>query len=294
MQPDPLAADSVSMRAGIGNWGAFNLTHFTIDDVLAAAEGWAAALRGVERPWLCWNVNHDWCLAQQRLVEHAGWTPLVGFDPRIGRPPLTPKALCIDFNQKFGFKVMYPHFVIEFAFAFAPRLAFWHSDLLLRKNALEKAIRLFEGLDDGAMAATQQSEGRLAFLRPRQRRYWELLGCMTRAASRANFESGCGWWLNFWEHPRCPSPRERARRARYYWECGTGIRYWHQRCGGRVDLIPEREVAEGHFTRIGNNRYRAVEGGDDWRRDLTKELALNFELVQAVRQLEIEDVVLPG
>src|SRR5512146_2116658 len=106
------------MRAGIGNWEAFNLTSFSIDDVLHAARGWAAVLKGVERPWLCWNVNHDWCLAQQRLVEYAGWTPVVGYDPRIGRPALTPRAVCIDFNSKFGFPVMYPHFVIEFAFAF--------------------------------------------------------------------------------------------------------------------------------------------------------------------------------
>jgi hypothetical protein len=292
MKPDPYSPEGIAMRAGIGNWDAFKLASITVRDVLAAAEGWASELNAVERPWLCWNVDHDWCVAQQRLVEHVGWTPLVGFDPRVGRPPLTKAALCIDFNEKFGFPTLYPHFVIEFAFAFAPRLAFWHSDLLLRKPALRKAAHLFEQLTEGAMAATQQAESRLAFLHPRLRRYWELLGCMTRGASRANFDTGCGWWLNFWEHPNCPSSAERHRRRRFYWECGTGIRYWHKHCGGKVRLIQEHEIGEGHFTRIGNPSYKSFEGGYDWRRNLGKELALNFELARAARQLEIEDVVL--
>jgi hypothetical protein len=293
MHSQALSPEAISMRAGIGNWAAFNATRFSIHEVMSAAEGWAARLGPVQRPWLCWNVNSDWCLAQQRLVESVGWTPVVGFDPRVGPPPLTAHAVCIDFNEQFGFATLYPHFVIEFGFAFAERLAFWHSDLLLRKSAMRQAALLFEALPDGSMAATQPAEGTLAFLRPRRRRYWELLGCTTRGASRANFDSGCGWWLNFWEHPHCPSTAERRRRSRFYWECGTGIRYWHKCLGGAVRLIPERSISEGHFTRIGNPHYKKLQGSDDWRRDLGKELTLNFELEEAVRKLDIADVVFP-
>lgn len=279
------------MRAGIGNWEAFNLTAFSIDDVLHAAQAWASVLKGVERPWLCWNVNHDWCLAQQRLVEYVGWTPVVGYDPRIGRPPLTPRAICIDFNERFGFPVLYPHFVIEFAFVFAPRLAFWHSDLLLRRTTLQRAAAAFEALASDAMVATRPADGRLAFLHPRRRRYWELLGCMTRAASERNFESACGWWVCFWAHPNCPDGTERARRRGYYWDAGTGIRYWHRRCGGKVSLIPEEEISEGHFTSINNPDYRRAGDFIDWRKDLTKELALNFDLVRSAAKLDIADIV---
>jgi hypothetical protein len=180
----PKSPQAIAMRAGTGNWAAFNQTSFSVHDIIGAAGDWAARLRGIERPWLCWNVNHNWCLAQQRLVEFVGWTPVIGWDPRIGPPPLTERARYIDFNERFGFPLLYPHFVIEFAFVFAARLAFWHTDQLVRKETLQRAAAAFERMGDGTMLATQSAEGRLAFLRPRMGRYWEVLGCATRDARR--------------------------------------------------------------------------------------------------------------
>jgi hypothetical protein len=229
-------------------------------------------------------VNSDWCLVQQRLVASIGWTPLVGFDPRVGAPPLIRGAVLIDFNKNFGFKVMYPHFPLDYVFLFAPRLAFWHSDLLVRPEKMASFARLFEMLSDGEMAAVRERVGVAKFLRPKELRFWELLGCMTNSASRSNFENGCGWWLNFALHPKCPDERERARRLRYHWECGVGIKYWHDRCGGPVMAIDQREVDEGHFTRINNKSYQVV-SSSDWRRDLSRDLSANFELADACSKL---------
>src|SRR5437870_12049476 len=118
-----------STSIGHGNWEAYNLP---LDRIYSAAQEWAGALEGVVRPWLCWNVSPRWCLLQQKLVQQAGWTPVVGFDPRSGPPPLSSDAILIDFNRTFDFPVMFYMFPLEFAYLFAPRLAFWHADLLCR------------------------------------------------------------------------------------------------------------------------------------------------------------------
>ncbi|MEF7616861.1 hypothetical protein V4F39_23305 [Aquincola sp. MAHUQ-54] len=266
------------MSAGIGNWEGFNASPFTYHDILSVAREWESQLAGVERPWLCWNVDAEWSLLQQRMVLEVGWTPVVGFDPRVGPPPLLPGAVLIDFNRHFGFGTMYPHFPLDFAFAWCERLAFWHADLLMPIEQMQAYARRFETLEDGAMITVEPRPSmRQRLQQPHTLRYWELLGCVTRGASRSNFDLGCGWWLCFYLHPNCPGDEERKRRTTMYWDCGVGIRYWHKALGGKLMAIPEAEVDEGHYTRMRRKNYIAA-SVDDWRRDLSKELSANFKL----------------
>lgn len=77
-------------EAGTGHWKAFRALDMDVEFVFSAAKDWKRQLKGVDKGWLCWNVDPDWCLIQQRLVESVGWTPVVGFDPRVAlRRPLT-------------------------------------------------------------------------------------------------------------------------------------------------------------------------------------------------------------
>jgi hypothetical protein len=55
------------------------------------------------------------------------------------------------------------------------------------------------------------------------RRYWELARCMTRSASRSQFESGCSWRMAFKDHINCPNEAEREKRSKHYWDHGNGI-----------------------------------------------------------------------
>lgn len=180
---------------------------------------------------------------------------------------------------------MWMHFPLEFIFLFCERLAFWHSDLLVRRPVMRKLATQFAALPDGAAAAVAPHEGNLAFLYPKQRRYWELIGCTTRGASRSQFEHGCGWWLDFWEHPS-NTLEMREERSRYYYDSGTGIRYWHRKCGRDVRLIPEKVVAEGHCTRIGNKSYIA-RSPNTYKRNLMLDLNGNFDLAQVCRSLQL-------
>src|SRR5947209_5182610 len=109
-------------RCGTGNWGA---SPPSLGEMFAAAKDWADALRGIERPWLCWNVDPDWCLVQQKLVLEVGWTPIVGSDSG-NPPPLLPGAVYVDFNRRLRLPAMWMHFPLELAFLFCDRLAFWH------------------------------------------------------------------------------------------------------------------------------------------------------------------------
>lgn len=251
---------------------------------------WRRQLDGVQKPWLCWNVDHDWCLVQQKLVRAAGWTPVVGFDPRVGQPPLLKDSVLIDFNASFNFEVMYPHFVIEFSFLFSKKLAFWHSDLLLSIADMRKFAQNFEELEDGSMAAVIQNVGMAHYIRPKELRYWELLGCMTAGASESNFETGCGWWLAFYLHPMCPGHDERLKRLKYHWECGVGIRYWKNKYSKNVLEIPENLISRGHFTRINNPSYKVI-SNNDWRRNLSQDLRGNFTLEDCCKKMQIDEIL---
>jgi len=283
----PASFDQGPYRIGVGNWSAFNLR---MEEVHVAADRWKSLLKGVQRPWICWNVDPDWCLVQQRLVCKVGWTPLVGSDPRAARPPLVSDAVFVDFNADFQFPTLWMHFPLEFAFLFTERLAFWHSDLLVRMEKLQELGQMFAALPDGSMAVAEPRRRLSQFLKPHSLRYWELIGCTTSGASRSQFESGCGWWMNFFAHPNCPSEKERRRRQRYYWDHGVGIRYWARNCNGKVFPIKEDLVAEGHCTRIGNKQYERL-SPDNAARFLSKELRHNFDLVKVCRDLKLEGLL---
>jgi hypothetical protein len=276
-------------KLGNGNWAALPGSGVTLDDILGVAAGWSEALKGIEKPWLCWNVDSNWNVVQQRLVRRVGWTPVVGFDPRVGAPPLERGAICIDFNSELRLPTMWMHFPLEFIFLMCDRLAFWHADFLMRFEKLERYARQFANLSDGEMAAVEPAQGWRTLLRPAQKRYWEVLGCSTRTASRSQFEHGCGWWMKFSDHPS-NSVADRQLRSAYYWDCGVGIRYWHKHCGGKVVLIPEAEIQEGHFTGIGRSNYQR-RSPKNYERNLSLELSLNNDLAAACAKLGISKML---
>ena len=292
-----LSAEEVRYAAGCGNWRFFRKAAVPLDDVYASAAHWAAELKGVTKPWLCWNVDPDWCLVQQRLVKSVGWTPVVGHDPRAPFPRLEAGAIFIDFNKHLKLPVMWMHFPLEFVHLYAERLAFWHADCLLRTEKMRKVATIFEGLPDGAMAAVKPKETTKGILKdilrssvmraaPSTRRYWEVVGCTTRGASKNAFDNGCGWWMGWAFHPS-NSEQERARKLRYYWDSGSGIRFWHKKLGHQVELIPESYIAEGHFTSIGRSGYKHVTD-KNFKRNLSLELSLNNELVECCDRLDLE------
>ncbi len=274
-------------QAGKGNWAGFPVP---LDNVYEAADEWSQALAGVDRPWLCWNVSDRWCTLQQRLIQEVGWTPVIGFDPRCG-PPKTvlPGSIVIDFNARFGFPVMWPHFPLEFAFLFSDRLAFWHADLLCRIEIMHRLKAVFEGLQDGEMAAVPDFGSRRYIYRFRHHRYWELAGCTTHGASKSQFDQGAGWWRCFDHHPNCPNEKERHRRSKYYYDSGVGIMYWKRRLGGRVVNVPLKWVAEGHCTSINKKNYQQVQPGG--QRNLSAEIDLNFDLAEVAKQLDISHLL---
>ncbi len=280
MAEPELAMDASQL--GKGNWAGFDRS---MDEVHEAASEWRQTLAGITRPWLCWNVSDRWCMLQQRLIQEVGWTPVIGFDPRCGPPTKLPGSIVIDFNSRFGFQVMWPHFPLEFAFLFADRLAFWHADLLCTLDTMRYLRDAFESLPDGAMAAVPDKGGRRNFFRFRHHRYWELVGCTTKAASADQFQHGCGWWRYIKDHPQCTDPNERRRRARYYYDSGIGIMYWKRRYGGRVVDIPLKIVGEGHCTSINRKHYRQITPGGP--RNLGAEIDLNFDIAEVAARLGI-------
>lgn len=274
-------------RYGKGNWNGFGMS---MDRIVAAADGWRRSLDGIEKPWLCWHVDDAWSKVQQALVVDIGWTPVVGGDPRAGRPPVHPEGIAIDFNRDLALPAMSPMFVLEFIYLFADRLAFWHSDLLIRPEKMRTLASMFDDLEDGQMAAVVERGGWRNVLRSKRHRYWELVGCSTRAASLDQFEKGCGWWMNFAKHPNTPvETAELERRRRYYWDHGVGIMYWARHCGGRVRPIAPSFVEEGHCTRINNREYIATSPSNE-RRDLSRDLPGNFDIQTVCERLGLTDI----
>jgi len=275
-------------QLGKGNWGGFDVP---LEKVFEAAEEWRETLAGVTRPWLCWNVSDRWCQLQQRLIQEVGWTPVIGFDPRCGPPTVLPGSILIDFNSHFGFGVMWPHFPLEFAFLFADRLAFWHADLLCSLEAIRHLRDVFESLPDGALAAVPDFGGRRNLFKFRHHRYWELVGCTTKSASKSQFEHGSGWWRYIKYHPQCTDQDELRRRARYYYDSGVGIMYWKRHYGGQVIDIQEKLVAEGHCTSINKKNYRQAQPGA--ARNLGAEIDLNFDIEEVAARLGIAHLLRP-
>jgi len=285
MQKQQLAMDP--SQRGKGNWADFDIPMKKIE--MAAAE-WRTALAGVTKPWLCWHVSDRWCQLQQRLIQHVGWTPVIGFDPRMGPPKsVLPGSIVIDFNHHFGFEIMWPHFPMEFAHLFSERLGFWHADLLCRLEVMQKLKETFESLPDGAIAAVPDKGGRRNLLRFKHHRYWELVGCTTRAASQSQFDYGTGWWRYMSHHPSVTDEKERRTRQSYYYDSGVGIMYWKRRYHGKVVDIPEKLVAEGHCTSINRANYKQVLPGG--ARNLGAEIDMNYDIEEVARRLGIAQLL---
>ncbi|GAA3757077.1 hypothetical protein [Terriglobus aquaticus] len=270
-------------QLGKGNWANFSIP---MEQIQTAAQEWRETLKDTPKPWLCWHVSDRWCALQQNLIQYVGWTPVIGFDPRMG-PPKTvlPGSIVINFNEHFGLDVMWPHFPMEFAHLFTERLAFWHADLLCRLPVMEKLRDIFNALPDGAIAAVPDYGGRRNWLRFKHHRYWELAGCTTRGASQSQFDHGTGWWRHMAEHPSVPNEAERKRRRTYYYDSGVGIMFWKRKFGGKVVDIPNSLVNEGHCTSINRKNYKQVQPGGP--RNLGAEIDMNFDIEEVARQLGI-------
>jgi len=271
--------------AGTGNWYAFKVPW---DHVTAAAEGWRDIVRGHPKLWLCWNVNDSWCLLQQKLAKEVGWTPVVGWDPScgVGRPPLVPGALAVDFNASLGIPSLFMHVPLELAFLWIEdKLAFWHSDMVLSRSKMRYLSARFDRLKGEEMAAVFSYGGLRNIFRLAAHRYWELAGCMTRAASQSQFDHGSGWWKNIAYHPNAPrDAEEQQRRKALFREHGVGVRYWEKRYGGKVRSLSERSLADGHFsvTTVHNYRRAATK---------SEEMEINFDLKKIARDFGIADLV---
>lgn len=270
--------------AGTGNWEKFTVP---LEKMFEIAAGWKDILGTVDKPWLCWNVSPRWCYLQQRLVQHVGWTPVVGFDPRTGPPPLVEGSILIDFNEKLQLPVLWPHVPLEFAFLFTRRLAFWHADLLCRLPVMEHLASLFSSLEDGQMSAVFDRGGRRRQFNFKLHRFWELCGCTTRSASENQFYNGTGWWRHFELHPKCAPEEERTRRKRYHWDSGVGILYWKNNYNGHIIPIDPKLVKEGHCSEIGNKNYRILPQHFEAMRDLKAEIDLNYSIEEVAGRLGI-------
>jgi len=272
-------------KAGTGNWKW--CTPALQDSIFQAAKLWRKSLAGVEKPWLCWNVSGRWCYLQQKLVQAVGWTPVVGFDPRSGPPPLADGSILIDFNQTLKLPVLWPQVPLEFVFLFADRLAFWHADLLCRLPVMEHLVKQFESVKDGQLAAVLDRGGLRNRLHFKTHRYWELCGCTTRSASENQFYNGTGWWRNFQLHPKCVLEEERIRRSAYHFDSGVGILYWQKNYNGYVVPIDLKLIREGHCSEIGNKSYRPAAHHYDAMRNLGVEIDLNYSIDQVASRLGI-------
>lgn len=270
--------------AGTGNWEHFDVPMEIVKD---ATSKWHEKIKGISKPWLCWNMNDDWCLLQQKLVSEVGWTPVVGWDPNCGvsQPPLVAGAVAIDFNEILNLPALFTHVPLEFVFLWTSKLAFWHADLLMPRDKLEKVALLFDRLSDGEVAAVKSYGGLRNYFKFSHHRYWELLGCTTAGASLDQFNHGCGWWRNFSHHMNIQkgSP-EYLLREKYYNDHGVGIRFWEKHYGGTVFNISERWVKDGHFSVIGSQNY--IHG-----KNKSEEMALNFNLEDIAKRFGIQDLL---
>ena len=270
--------------AGTGDWEHFDIS---MDIVKDAAAKWHEHVEHISKPWLCWNMNEDWCLLQQKLVSEVGWTPVVGWDPNcgVGKPKLVEGAVAIDFNEILNLPVMFTHVPIEFVFLWTNKLAFWHADLLLPRNKLEKVARIFDKLSDGEVAAVKSYGGLRNYFKFTHHRYWELLGCTTALASLDQFKNGCGWWRNTLHHVNVKKGSEEYwLREKHYRDHGVGIMIWKKYYGGKVISLSERWIKEGHFSVIGTKNY--IRGANK-----AEEMKLNFDLEAIARRFGIQDLL---
>jgi hypothetical protein len=145
-----LQAERTIGRVGAGNWDAFPLGK--IADIHRASRRWSEELKKIQKPWLCWCISNQWCTLQQRLVQYAGWTPVVGHDTNIENPVVLPGSVYVNFNADLKLPRLLIYFILEWIFLFTDKLAFWHADFLLSNGDMLKAANCFEDLQQGEFA----------------------------------------------------------------------------------------------------------------------------------------------
>ena len=93
--------------------------------------------------------------------------------------------------------------------------------------------------------------------------------------------------MNFKDHPNCPNEKEKMERSAYFWDHGAGIYYWHKKCSGRTIVLRDKNIHEGHFTKIGNPSYKRnfPTNTSDSQRMMSKELTQSFDLSKACAML---------
>jgi len=230
---------------GAGNWDAFPLDR--LPEIHTAAKQWAENLKDVKKPWLCWCISDQWCVLQQRLVQYAGWTPVVGHDTNIENPVVLPGSVYVNFNENLNLPRLLTYFVLEWIFLFADRLAFWHADLLLSKGDMTKAAKCFEDLRQGELAMPWSSSRPimqyLARFRPigNSNRLFEVIGCNTREASLQQYKEGLGFWRHAEKHPNNTSLTEDYQ----HWEHSVGVSLWAKRHPEKLKL-PGIDIRTGH------------------------------------------------
>lgn len=272
---------------GRGAWPALHRINFDIELIFKAAEEWKRDLAGIENPWLVWNAHEDWCIVQQQLIEQTGWTPLVGCDPRIGKPAqLSKNAVFYDFNKTLKLPFLHPVFVLEFVFLFIDKLAFWHSDLLIPTDKMQKLAHDFSQLKDGQTSAVKLWHYKRFWRQPE--RAWELVGCTTKSASRHQFEVGSGWWSNIYAHINCQDKAESDYRHKHVnWDHGAGIKYWKDKYNGDLKYIPLHYVEKGHFSPTSHPNL-FVRQQHAIGRDLQSQLNSQFGVAAACKKIGID------
>jgi hypothetical protein len=283
--------EDLRFLTGKGNWRGGQLDMTQLFNV---AREWKKICKGHDKLWLCWNVDPEWCLVQQKLVKEMGWTPLVGSDSRAKKAKLIDGAIEINFNENLDLPMFHMVLAVEFAFLYIEgKMAFWHSDLLIRRAKLKSIAGMMENLGENDMLVTKPGLGMKAKILRKEGRYWELVACTTKAASEHQFMHGAGWMSNITCHPMAvQSDKERIRRAKQYYDHGAGVYYWSKNykpeSWGMV-FIEENYIDEGHFTRIRAKKYQLTSPNNE-RRDLTSELALNFDLHAECEKLGLGDL----
>ena len=55
-----------------GQWPALRPLNIGLEELMDITAKWGRQIKLVGRSWLCWNVNDDWCLLQQKPITEAG------------------------------------------------------------------------------------------------------------------------------------------------------------------------------------------------------------------------------
>lgn len=264
-------------KIGTGNWQAWGTN---LAPIYEAAEDWKKALSGIDKPWLCWALDDEWNIIQQKLVKAAGWTPIVGNDTGLKKPTILAGSVYVNFNERLQLPTMWMHFPIEFAFLFCEKLAFWHSDLLCSRTDMANYAKIFESLNQGEMAAVKHTHGWWGLKDSFRNHFGELVACTTKEASESQFINGCGWWRHIECHPNFNTNIHKG--AKYYYEHGTGTWVWNKKFKGIVKSLKVNEK-DGHASARVNHRPEKLSKAE--------ELKEYSDLTEIAKALNITDLL---